>query len=389
MTKATTTPSREGTHILPLQMIFAFNGMGIALWFPRIPDVKADLEISLFALSICFFMLPFGTMIGFLGAAKVVKRLGTKRSCAWVNAGFLIGFILPALAWNAVTLGIALFITGLSVASVEVGMNTKANEIEADTGRRYMTRCHAFWSFGSMAGALVGGAFAQADISFLTQQLLVEPALAVGTIWFALQLPDDQKSDGPQSGGMALPSKAILALCLLPMGASLIEGAIMEWSALFLRDDIGIAPWAAAATYSGFALSMGIGRMLGDGLADRYQTRTIIVVSSLLSAVGIFFFSLSPGFWLALPTACLLGLGIANIYPLTLSIVGKSSGDPATNVAAMTFVAFMAFLIGPPLIGSLGSLIGLPLALTCLTPIAIYPLIGIYTGKISIPEGRA
>ncbi len=392
MTTTTTDAEAAGgpPRVLPLQMVFAFNGMGIALWFPRIPDVKAALEVDLLTLAICFFMLPVGTLTGFLFAAPLVKRLGTRRGCMILAAAFLVGFILPALAFNAVTLGIALFFAGLLVPSVEVSMNAKASEIETATGRRFMTRCHAFWSFGSMTGALIGGAFAQAGIPFLTQQAIMEPILAVATIWFALQLPADRPSDAPEQKGLALPARAVLGLCLLPIGALMLEGAIMEWSAIFLRENVGVAPWEAAATYAGFALVMGIGRMMGDGLAERYRSGSILKVSGLLAGVGMFIFSLSPGFWVALPAACLLGAGVANIYPLAISSVAMSPhGSKENNVAAITFFAFMAFLIGPPLIGVLGKLFGLPVALTLLTPMGLLPILMLATGWAKVPEDAA
>jgi MFS family permease len=387
MSDTVSSPGVPALRFLPLQMVFAFNGMGIALWFPRIPDVKAALEVDLFTLSICFFMMPVGTMTGFLFAASLARKFGTRRMSIFIASAFLLMFILPGVAWNAVTLGLALFLTGLLVASVEVGMNAKASEIETSSGRRIMTRCHAFWSFGSMTGALVGGAYAQAGVPFLTQQLIMEPLLALGTIWFALQLPADLKSEQPEASGLALPGKAILALCLLPMGALLVEGAIMEWSAIFLRENVGIDPWGAALTYSVFALSMGIGRMMGDGLAERFRTSAILIVSSLLATGGIFLFSLSPGLWLALPSALVLGAGVANIYPLAISAVAKHpGGSKERNVAAITFIAFMAFLIGPPLIGTLGSLLGLPVALGLLTPVAVYPAVVIWRGFAKVPE---
>lgn len=377
--------SSERGRLLSLQMVFALNAIGLAVWFPRIPDVKEALGLDVLTLAFCLFGMPAGTMLGFLIVGRIIARLGLRTTVVVGGSGFLVSFIAPALAWDAVSLGLALFLCGLTIATIEVSMNAKASQTERALGRRIMTRCHAFWSFGTMAGALIGGAFAERGIGFLAQQLVLQPIFAAATIFFALRLIADEIAeeiaDEParpveRERGFRLPEGALLAMCLVPIGALLIEGAMMEWSALLMREWKGAGPLVTALTFSLFALAMALARLSGDWLAERFGPRPVILGSGLAMAAGIAAFGLAPGLWASLPAALVVGAGCGNIYPLTMSMVGQlPAARPERNVATLALVAFTAFLIGPPLIGALAHLVGLPLALALLAPLGAAPLL--------------
>ncbi|MEM1266833.1 MAG: hypothetical protein AAGI50_12545 [Pseudomonadota bacterium] len=358
-----------------LYSAFALNGIGIAVWFPRIPDVKAALDLDLLTLSLCFLMLPTGTLIGFAYAAPLIARVGGRRVVAWCGGAFILAFILPAVAWSAATLAISLFVTGLAIAPIEVGMNAKASAFEASRGRRVMTQCHAMWSFGAMAGALVAGAFADNGVSFLVQQLVLAPPLAAAAIVAGLNLASDRPGVQLATPRFALPSRGLLALAALPIGALLLEGAMMEWSALYLQGEVGLTAGRAAAAFAAFSLAMGVARLLGDSLATAIGPVRVIRASSYLACGGLVAFATAFGPITATAGALLLGLGVANIYPLALSMAATEapSGQVERSIAALTFAAFSAFLIGPPLIGALASIVGLGGALLLLVPLAVYP----------------
>ncbi len=365
-------------RLFALQMVFALNGLGLAVWFPRIPDVKAALGIDVLTLALALFGLPAGTMLGFLTVSRVTRAIGLKAATTWGGAIFLISFIGPGLAGNAVLLGLTLFLCGLTIAVIEVAMNAKASQMERALKRRVMTRCHAFWSFGTVTGALIGGAFAQAEIPFLTQQMIVQPVFAAATVAFGRMLIADEPAaaEAAPRSGFALPSLALLLLCVVPIGALLTEGAMMEWSALLLREHVGASPFATAATFSAFALAMALTRLGGDNLAERFGARPVILVSALTMGAGICGFALSPTLWLSAPFAVLVGLGCGNIYPLTMSMVAPLPGQPPEkNVATLALTAFTAFLIGPPFIGLTASALGLPAALALLAPLGVLPLV--------------
>jgi MFS family permease len=115
--------SSEHARLFPLQMVFALNAIGLAVWFPRIPDVKKALGLDVLTLAFCLFGMPAGTMLGFLSVGWLIRRIGLKATCLWGGSGFLVSFIAPALAPNALMLGLALFLSGLTIATIEVAMN--------------------------------------------------------------------------------------------------------------------------------------------------------------------------------------------------------------------------------------------------------------------------
>jgi MFS family permease len=382
--------SLDRTPLRALQIVFALNAVGLAVWFPRIPDVKAALDLDVLTLAFCLFGLPAGTMVGFLTVPQVTRRLGLRRTVAVGGAGFLISFIGPALAPNALSLGLALFVCGLTIAAIEVAMNAKASQMEQVTGRRLMTRCHAFWSFGTVAGALIGGGIAQAGIGFLAQQVVLQPLFAAATVIAAGRLIPDAAQDPVPAGGHALPGAALLMLCLVPIGALLVEGAMMEWSALLLREHVGASPFATAVTFATFALAMAVTRLAGDRLAELFGPQPVILASGLAMGIGILGFGLAPTLILSLPLAVLVGVGCANIYPLTMSMVAQVPGlPPERNVATLALIAFTAFLIGPPFIGVTASLIGLPAALALLAPLGLLPLVILRVVRRPAPEVQA
>lgn len=369
----------------PIQMIFLLNSFGIALWIPRIPDVKQALSLSLLSISAAFFAMPAGTLIGFLLAPTVIRKLGQRRACIWAGALFLIVFILPSLAWNLVSLALALFLSGLAVATIEVAMNAKASQTQSEIGIRIMSRCHGFWSIGAALGAVTGGLFARAAIPFSTQQLLIEPVLALLTIWAGWNLRPDAPRQETAGPAFALPTAALLALSVMPLGCMLAEGAMAEWSAIFAREIILASPWMTAMTFTSFAVAMAFGRLTGDWVTHTFGMDRTLVVSAILSAVGMLAFATSTTLVIAIPAAVMVGLGIANVYPIAMTVAGQVPGQQAEkSVASVAFVAFMAFLVGPPVIGSIGHNFGLPFGLALIAPVSLLPLVLMASGKLRV-----
>ncbi len=371
--------------IFPIQMMFLLNSFGIALWIPRIPDVKAALGLSMLEISLGFFAMPAGTILGFMAAPMIIKHLGQRLASAYVGALFLMVFILPSFAWNLPSLALALFVSGLSVATIEVAMNAKASQIQEESGHRIMSRCHGFWSIGSTLGALTGGLFAQAGFGFASQQMIVEPLLAAATIWFGLKLQADAAKEETSGPSFSLPSVAILALCIMPLGCMLTEGAMMEWSAIFAREVILASPWLTAVTFAAFAMAMAVGRLTGDWVTHSFGMRRTLIVSALLSFAGLLAFATAGQLGVAIPAAAVVGLGVANVYPIAMTLAGQVPGQQAEkSVASVAFVAFTAFLVGPPVIGSIAQVLGLPFALALVAPVGLLPIFLLWSGRLKI-----
>ena len=373
------------TPFRALMGVFAMNALGFAVWLPRIPDVREALGIDIFTLSLCLVAMPLGTITGLVFAADLVRRIGVRKSCiATAIAGPLL-IIPPAFAPSALWLAGLLYLWGLTWSVSEVAINAMANAIQRGEGRRIMSRCHGVWSFGAMAGGLIGGAMSQAQIAPGQSLLIVEPFIIAAGVFFASRLPAGQKAQGGRSR-FRLPGKALFVICLLPIGALMIEGAMLDWSVLYMREIHGTSAFAASAIFAVFNLAMGFGRLSGDYMTDRFGVERMMLVSGLSLGVGVAAFALAPGMEVAALAALLTGYGAANVYPLALSIAPDFPGpSPEQNVASVVIIAVAGFLVGPPLIGFVGAHASLPVAFLCLTPLGILPVVIVLRGLLTPP----
>ena len=324
--------------------------------------------------------MPLGTLIGLFVAAKIIEHLGgLRRACQVFLPLWALSFIFPALATAQWAFSGFLFISGLTIGLVEVAMNTEADRIERHYGKKIMSRCHGFWSLGSMAGAVLGGVVAQLGVGVEIHFIVIMPLLALAGIYVSSQLPQIAGEPVQQEGGgsiIRLPSKAIVLLCVLPIGIMLVEGAFIDWSAVFMRSILEASPLLISITYSFFSIVMAAVRLWGDNIRERFSEQLIVQVSGLAAAAGIALFSLAPNTIVAFAGAALSGMGVAIVYPLAVTAAagrptGGSGRTPADNVAAVTMISFSAFLVAPPVIGFLSELFGLRIALLTLAPLAL------------------
>ena len=374
------------TPFRALMGVFAMNAFGFGIWLPRIPDMREALQIDVFTLSLCLSAAPLATIIGLLFSADLVRGLGARKSCMLSAILGPLFVIPPAFATGPVMLGALLFLFGLTWAVTEVAINAMANAIQRAEGRRIMSRCHGVWSFGVMGGGLVSGAMSQAAIPPGPSQLILEPVVIVVGLWFAARLPAGQKVTGGNLG-FQLPGKALLAICLLPIGALMIEGAMLDWSVLFMRDVHGTSAMTGATVFAVFNLAMGFGRLSGDHTTERLGQDRMMLISGLSLGLGVAVFAVAPSVPLAMVAALLTGYGAANVYPLALSVAPDFPGPGAEqNVAAVVIIAMVGFLAGPPSIGFVGAEIGLPAAFLCLAPLGFLPVYVVLRGLMQPPN---
>lgn len=362
--------------------VFFFESAVLGQWIPRIPDIKRALELSDGSLGLALLSLPVGTVVGLAIAGKVVEHIGLRLACRIFLPLWALLFITPGLAQTLFQLMIALAICGLAIGIIETSMNTEAARIENALGKRLMSRCHGFWSLGTMAGALLGGAIAQLGIGVFAHFAMVLPLIALAGYYVATRLPviseasSSNEQEGESSRLIRLPDKAILLLCVMPLGVMMVEGAFIDWSAVFMRDVMAASPLLIAVTYSFFSIVMAIVRLSGDTLATHYGELAIVRVSGLAASAGIAVFALAPSAIVAFAGAAVAGAGVAIVFPLAVTAAAnRPSRKPADNVAALNMIAFSAFLIAPPLIGFLSEWIGLRYALLSLCPLAFATLL--------------
>jgi len=352
--------------------VFFIESAVLGTWIPRIPDIKEKLGLSDGDLGLSLLALPLGTLLGLFVAAHIIEKLGgLRRACQVFLPLWAVSFIMPALAPSQLALSCVLLLCGLTIGLVEVAMNTEADRIERYYKNKIMSRCHGFWSLGSMAGALAGGLIAQLGISVELHFLVVMPLLAVAGFYVASRLPvlRNKVSDNKPAGDspmFRLPSRSIVLLCILPIGIMFVEGAFIDWSAVFMRSILDASPLLISVTYSFFSIVMAAVRLSGDKIRNHFSEQLIVRVSGIAASAGIALFALAPTPIVA------FGMGVAIVYPLAVTAAAARPGrSAADNVAAVTMISFSAFLISPPIIGFLSELFNLRIALLSLAPFAL------------------
>jgi len=366
--------SRKYTYAI-FGVFFVEAGI-LGTWIPRIPDIKEKLGLSDGELGLSLLAMPLGTLIGLFVAARIIEYLGgLRRACQVFLPLWALSFLFPPLATVQWAFAGFLFVSGLTIGLVEVAMNTEADRIERHYKNKIMSRCHGFWSLGSMFGALAGGAVAELGVGIELHFIVVMPLLAVAGFFVSSQLPRLGKVAPSQAGSGAiirLPSKSIVLLCVLPIGIMLVEGAFIDWSAVFMRQILDASPLLISITYSFFSIVMAAVRLSGDQIREHFSEQSIVQASGLAAAAGIALFSLAPNTIAAFAGAALSGMGVAIVYPLAVTAAARRpEKTPADNVAAVTMISFSAFLVAPPVIGLLSELFNLRIALLLLAPLAL------------------
>ncbi len=374
-------------------MVFFLESVVLGNWIPRIPDIKDKLALSGLELGIALLALSGGTMVAFLLAGLVTKRFGKRRTLVVSMPLWAIFFVLPGVVSNAPQLLLALFLAGLMMGLTEVAMNTAADQIEKQYQHRIMSRCHGFWSLGSLVGAAIGAMLAHLGVVTAVHFSLVMPVVAIIGWYFCNRLPDEQfdnssvstePSKQPESSGLAglsmLRERDLLLLAIMPVGIMCVEGIFIDWSALFVRNVLQADALAIGLVYAFFSAVMTTTRMLGDGLIDRFGAVAIARVSAVAATLGITLFSLSVSVPMAFVAAALSGLGVAIVYPLAMTAAAERPGAAAENVAAVALISFSAFLLAPPVTGFLSDWLGLRWALLIFAPLAA--LSGLLAGEL-------
>ncbi|MCG6857871.1 MAG: hypothetical protein LJE67_07375 [Salaquimonas sp.] len=372
----------------PIRLLFALEATSSALILPRIPDIKHALALSDAELGVALVGIPVGTLIGLIVAPVIVRKVGLKAGAMGAVVALAWAFALPGLTVSRLGLFGAFFVCGIAISHSEIALNGLAGRLEAATGRRIMSQCHGFWSLGMIAGTILGGTLAAWDVLLTRQSLIAAIVLTAGVLSLSRKLPrpTERITSGPSGHRPSLPSRRLLALCFLPVGIMVIEGIFMDWSAVHLRLTLGADPFGASLGFSAFAAAMAITRLPGDALAARFGEKVMVVISCLAAGGGTLVFALGPTLAVACAGAAVSGAGAAIVYPIALSAAARLPGNPARNIAAVSFTSFAVLLGSPAAFGFVAGSFGYA---TAISLCAITALPGMFlTAGLAGPGGR-
>jgi MFS family permease len=357
---------------LAVAAVFLVNGTAMANWFARIPDVKQQLVLSDGALGFALVCAAVGALIGQPTAGWLIGRLGSRRVTTLCAIGFSLVSGLPGVAPSLPALMLALLIYGALNGSLDVAMNAQAAIVERQYARPIMASFHGLWSVGGLLGAAIGGLFAARGISLSSHLLGVSActlvAMLIATRWLVPDGPAP-RGDGPL---FALPPRALLPLGVIAFCVLFCEGAIADWGAVYMRDGLGSTPDLAATGFAVFSLLMAAGRLSGDWLTLRLGPARLVAGGGVLVTAGISLALLGGSPLLAIIGFGLVGAGVACSFPIVLSAAAVTPGIvPSAAIAAIATAGYSGFLVGPPLIGTLATVLSLRGALGTLALVGV------------------
>lgn len=358
--------------------VFFLQPIAFGAWLPRIPDIQQRLGLGPGDLAFALLGLPIGTLLTLIFAGRLVAHVGSRATIIYGFAVFLAIVGLPAFAQNFWFLFIALAATGAALSVLELGLNVAADEVEKAGGLLIMNTCHGFWSLGIMTGSLVGAGLAALGIepqwSVVGTAAVVLPLALIA----AISIPDLRSGEQPeaQQARWAFPGRTLLGICLFVFGITMTEGAIADWSAVYLRDAFALGPGPAGLGYAIFAGMVAVGRFVGDRLKTRFGPRALARFCGTLALAGIALVAAAPSTTLAFAGFALIGFGVSVGFPLAVTAAAGLTDRPtAASVAILSFVALSGFLIGPPLIGYVAEVLDLRYGLAALLPMLAVSLL--------------
>ncbi len=347
-----------GLNLAPQQRVyaaFAVYSFALGNIFPRLPDIKHTMGIGEGALGLGLIGTPVGTLISLTLAPPLLERLGYRRALLALIPLIALAFAVAVHATGPLGLFLLLVPVGLFVGAVEIILNVEADRTEALIGRRIMNRAHSFWSFGFFGAGLFGAAVAQAGLSPQVHLALVVPLVAIAVAVLLggyAPAPRRVAESVAKAPRFARPSLPILILVLVTLSAMVLEGASMDWSAIYMRSVFETGPFIAGFAVAVVALSQALARYFADSFVDRHSPSGVARVLLGAMAVGVVLVFFSPAPAVSLLGFGLIGVGTSAIFPLAISAAAQRTDRPAAvNVAALAQISFVAFLLGPPLLG--------------------------------------
>lgn len=357
--------------------IFLASGLSIATWASRVPAIKAALGIDNIQVGLLLLGMGVASIVGLSLSSVILARVGARK-------GMLTGLTLVAVgvaiigvgtdvvpSYPLVLVGLALF--GFGNGSVDVMMNVEGAAIEKQTGRTILPLFHAFFSFGTVIGAALGGLAAAWGVNVLVHGGIIAGLILLIAVTSVANVPsreavmDDDADEVPAGGWRERLHVALGAwkeprtytLGVIMLGMAFAEGGANDWLPLAVVEDHGAEQAVGAAALTVFSIAMTAVRMLGGPLVDRFGRVAVLRVLSVTAAAGLLLFIFAPSIPFVFVGAALWGAGASLGFPLGMSAAADDPAKAAARVSAAATIGYVAFLCGPPILGFISEHLGL------------------------------
>ena len=353
------------------RLLFLLAGFGAASWASLVPVAKAATGVNEGELGLVLLCLGIGSLLAMPVSGVVSTRHGCRK--VLMVCGVALCACLPLLAsvQNVFTLAAALFFFGAMIGTFDCVMNIQAVIVERDSKRPLMSGFHGFFSLGGLLGAATTSAIMDLGVSpFATVSAIALAGVLLLMLIRRHVLPYGNPAEGPP---FALPRGEVLFLGMLCMTVFLVEGSMMDWSAVMLTENHGMPVAQAGYGFAAFSLTMTFGRLTGDRIVARVGRRSVVTVGGLLAMGGILLATLVPLWQAALLGYAMVGLGCSNIVPVLFTAVGRQTSMPqSVAVPAMSTLGYAGVLAGPAAIGFIAHHSSLPMAFLLVAALMLF-----------------
>ncbi|MFJ8753281.1 MFS transporter [Streptomyces sp. NPDC102441] len=358
-----------------LFFFFLIPGLSISSWVTRTPDIRDQLGASTAQMGLVLFGLSIGSMLGILSSGPLVARFGTRPVMGMGTVLVIAGLAVigcGALFSSAPVVTAGLFLSGAGMGGAEVAVNIDGADVEQITRRTVLPTLHGFFSLGTVLGAALG--ILCTAVGFpVAWHLTAVAVAALGMFAYAFRsVPAGvgrTRGARPAEDGTAPARPAVrkdrrlLLIGGIILAMALAEGAANDWLPLLMVDGHGMDPALGSGVYAGFAAAMTLGRFCGGFFIDRFGRAPVVRASALSAALGLALVIFADSPVLAGAAVLFWGLGASLGFPVALSAAGDSGPDPAARVSLVAMIGYVAFLVGPPVLGFLGDHYGLRTAM--------------------------
>ncbi|WP_420456035.1 MFS transporter [Rubrivirga sp.] len=352
---------------------FAANGVLYGTWASRIPEIQERTGLGEGALGLALLGMAAGLVVSASAAGPLVSRLGAHRVTLGALALFAVVVFGPGLAVGFGSLAAVLVGVGLASGLLDVAMNAWAAEVEEADGVTILGACHGLFSLGGMVGAGLGAGAAALGVPLVAHfggagVAFAGAALAQG---WGVREPAAVREGTADEPVIALPTGPVAGLAALAVCGLVVEGAMADWGAVFLREVLAASPAVAALGFAAFSATMAAARFGADALTDRVGDATLVRAGAALGAVGLVVCVVAPAVAVAVVGFGLVGLGFAAVIPALFRAASRAPLPPGVGIAAVASAGYLGFLAGPPLLGFVAEAAGLRTSFGVLVGLAV------------------
>jgi predicted MFS family arabinose efflux permease len=377
-----------------LFVFFFLPGVALASWVTRTPAIRDALGASIGEMGLVLFGLSVGSMAGILNSGWLVSRFGTRPIALAAMLTVMLALVVMSLGVilaSALVTAFGLFLFGLGMGISEIAINVDGADVEQITGKHVLHTLHGCFSLGTVAGALLGIVATALDFPVALHLVAIAVVAVPVLLYFVRDIPfgigiEARAEKGAPSiarGPAVWKDPRVILIGIVVLAMALAEGAANDWLPLLMVDEYGFSATSGSLIFLGFASAMTVGRFAGGWFLARFGRVAVIRGSAVIGAIGLCFVIFAHHPVLAGAAVILWGLGASLGFPVAISAAGDSGPNPAARVRIVAMVGYVAFLVGPPLLGFVGEEFGLRNAM-----LIVLALVGLAAVLASAMQGK-